>query len=203
MLRRSVETPAIRPSPLIAVIAAFAVLVYIAVFFLPRRAVTAALAQQRDQLESEAAIQHATLAQLEEARVLAGSTSAPDVAALALPDTEAVAPLLAELTKRLHEVGMSVEHIKRRPDRAEDSYVSLSFAVGGRGTYLQITDFLTSLERMTRLVDVVALTLRAHPQRSEPTNVIDASCELRTYHLASQVSATGSSVSSDVGGENG
>lgn len=197
--RRLVD--ALTPAQFVAAIAAVAALVYLAVLFLPRRAAIAALAQQRDQLEAAAAIQSAALARLEEAPAFAVSESRAAALRGAVPDVDAVAPLLAELTQQLRAVGMSVEQIKRRPDKAEGNYVSLSFSVDGRGTYAQLTAFLAALERMSRLVDVVGLTLRAHAPSSAAGNVIDASCELRAYRFVDQQPSLRPSLAAEAVGE--
>jgi len=176
-------------------IAAFVVLamIYVVIVIWPRRLILAAMVQQHDELDAQATAQRAALRQLAAHDESPGASAVPQVDAIlhAVPVSDDSGDLLWDLTQQAYAAGMTVDKIQRRPDQRGNDYEVVSFLFSLQGTYAQLSAFLLSLDRMVRIVDVAALTVRASDEAASASLIvpIEATCELRAYRAVPMLAA--------------
>ncbi|GBD27299.1 hypothetical protein HRbin30_02645 [bacterium HR30] len=100
-----------------------------------------------------------------------------------LPDTKEIPELLSSVSSLGIESGLEVVQFKQREEQYEEFYASVPVDIVVRGTFHQVAAFFDKVGRMSRIVNLSGVSMKA-PQRIEGSEVVlDTSCVAVTYRF--------------------
>jgi type IV pilus assembly protein PilO len=152
--------------------------------FSPRSENIAELEERRDQIRVDRDRKAKLLANLDQTRKEVAQLEGDLKLAVAqLPDTKEIPELLSTVSSLGRESGLEIIQFKQRPEQYEDFYAVVPVDIVVRGAYNQVANFVDSVGRMARIVNMTDVHLKSPLKMEGDLIALDTSAVAVTFRF--------------------
>ncbi len=100
-----------------------------------------------------------------------------------LPDTKEIPDLLSNISALGREAGLEIAEFRQRPEVYQEFYAEVPVEILVRGSYFQVEEFFGQVSRLTRIVNVGNIGMKAPPKIVEDPIRLETSCAATTFRF--------------------
>ena len=100
-----------------------------------------------------------------------------------LPDTKEIPDLLSNISDAGRASGLEIVQFRQRPEQYRDFYAEVPVEVLVRGTYFEVESFFDSVARLTRIVNVADIGMKAPAVVEADPVRLETACAATTFRF--------------------
>jgi type IV pilus assembly protein PilO len=100
-----------------------------------------------------------------------------------LPDTKEIPDLLSNVSDAGRASGLDVVHFRQRPEQYRDFYAEVPVEILVRGTYFEVEEFLERVSKLTRIVNVSNIGIKAPANVDSDPVRLETACAATTFRF--------------------
>jgi type IV pilus assembly protein PilO len=184
IVERILEMPARQRVLLLVGVVGIFFYAYAALLYWPRSAEIEEKQNQLVALKADRDRKAKLAANLEQARAAVEELRGALKEAIAqLPDTKEIPDLLSNVSDAGRASGLEVVHFRQRPEQYQDFYAEVPVEILVRGTYFEVEEFLERVSKLTRIVNVSNIGMKAPANIDGDPVRLETACAATTFRF--------------------